>query len=149
MPRHQTIYSVHSSYLVYQGRSRSHYSIFNSYFQHLLSIATFQTAWKDAVVTLSPKKTSIDEFLPSNYQSASNSSFFSKVLEKYHATADLVTYWHFIRSKFSRWPPQWHSTEKALVRVLSDIVDDIDKGHLAILMPLDLGEAFDTVDHVS
>ena len=40
-----------------------------------------------------------------------------------------------------------HSIETALLYVLSDIVDAIDNGHVAILVLLDLTAAFDTIDH--
>ena len=35
-----------------------------------------------------------------------------------------------------------------MLRVLSDILDALDRGHFTVLMPLDLSVAFDTVDHV-
>jgi len=40
-----------------------------------------------------------------------------------------------------------HSTETALVKVLSDILLAIDTGDLAALVLLDLFAAFDTIDH--
>ena len=42
---------------------------------------------------------------------------------------------------------QGHSTETAVLRVLSDIFQAVDNGDLAALVLLDLSAAFDTVDH--
>ena len=40
-----------------------------------------------------------------------------------------------------------HSTETAIIRVLSDLLDAVDRDDTAILVLLDLSAAFDTVDH--
>ena len=40
-----------------------------------------------------------------------------------------------------------HSTETALLRVISDILSSMIKQHVSILVLLDLSVAFDTVDH--
>ena len=40
-----------------------------------------------------------------------------------------------------------HSTETAVLRVLSDILEAVDRGDVAVLALLDLSTAFDLVDH--
>ena len=40
-----------------------------------------------------------------------------------------------------------HSTETALLRVLNDILSNMNKQHVSILVLLNLSAAFDTVDH--
>ena len=42
-----------------------------------------------------------------------------------------------------------HSTQTAVLRVMSDILDTLDRGDFAVLTLLDLSAAFDTVDHVT
>ena len=84
-----------------------------------------------------------------NYRPISNLSFMSKVVEKlifeqlsvYLAENNLFP-------KFQSGFRRFHSTESAVLRVLSDIYSAIDRGDVALLALLDVsGAAFDTVDH--
>jgi len=43
----------------------------------------------------------------------------------------------------------FHSTETAVLKVMSDILWTIDNSNLSLLALLDLSSAFDTVDHTS
>ena len=40
-----------------------------------------------------------------------------------------------------------HSTETALMKVQSNVLDSVDKGQAVVLIMLDLSAAFDTIDH--
>ncbi len=42
---------------------------------------------------------------------------------------------------------KYHSTETALLKVQNDIVMEVDKEKLVILVLLDMCAAFDTIDH--
>ena len=43
----------------------------------------------------------------------------------------------------------YHSTETAILRVMSDILLALDSGDIAVLTLLDLSAAFDSVDHAT
>ena len=82
-----------------------------------------------------------------NYYPASNLSFLSKVLERVVA-ARLTNYMTInqLHEPMQSVYRACHSTETALVRV-QNILHTLDQGGAAILVLLDLGAAFDTIDH--
>ena len=108
----------------------------------------FPASFKDSFVTPVLKKSGLDEASPSSYRPISNLSVISKLLERLVAR-QLVTYLNSAcllpttQSGFRR----GHSTETAITRVLSDLLDAVDRDDTAILVLLDLSAAFDTVDH--
>ena len=94
------------------------------------------------------KKPGLDETSPSSYRPISNLSIISKLLERLVAR-QFVAYLNASRllpatqSGFQR----GHSTATAIIRVLSDLLDAVDRDDTAILILLDLSAAFDTMGH--
>ena len=94
------------------------------------------------------KKSGLDPTDASSYRPISNLSVLSKLLERivvrqlmtYLTDADLLPP---LQSGFR----PGHSTESAVLCVLSDILFAVDRGDFAALVLLDLSAAFDTVDH--
>lgn len=83
-----------------------------------------------------------------NYRPISNISFMLKIIERVVATRVKQ---HLL--KFDVWPSfqsayrQNHSTEAALLRILSDVFEAADHGKVTTLVMLDSSDAFDCVDH--
>ena len=78
----------------------------------------------------------------------SNPQFVSKITERavfdqvYSHTTDNELF-PVLQSAYRK----GHSTETALLRVVNDILSNMNKQHVSILVLLDLSAAFDTVDH--
>jgi len=53
------------------------------------------------------------------------------------------SHWNNLQSAYSR----GHSTETALCKILDDIIEAADGGHITALISLDISAAFDAVDH--
>ena len=78
----------------------------------------------------------------------SDLSFISKVLVQ-------IVYFQFLNDitgkklidKFQSAYKPGHSTEKALIGVVNDILNAIDNGNLSLMSLLDLSVAFDSIDH--
>ena len=108
----------------------------------------FPDSMKSAVILPLLKKPSLDISNFKNYRPVSNLSFLSKVVEKVvakrlkcHLTNNnlLDVYQSAYRSR--------HSTETALIKVQSDIINALDNNKAVALVLLDLSAAFDTIDH--
>ena len=111
----------------------------------------FPTPWKHAIVTLLLKKPGLDETMPSHYRPVSNFSFLSTDLEKSPCESWQLILW----TTHSFWrfnlliTGEIQLSDAALLHVLSDIIDSIGIGHVAILVLLDSTATFDTVDHTN
>ena len=83
-----------------------------------------------------------------NYRPVANLSFILKNIEKAIATqihSHLIN--NDIVDKFQSAYKTGHSCETALLRVYNDILITIGRGNGAMLVLLDLPDAFDTIDH--
>jgi hypothetical protein len=113
-----------------------------------LDSGTVPLEFKKAVVRPLLKKSGLDRDELSNYRPVSNLSFISKILER--AVSDqLVRYLddNNLQEKFQSAYRPGHSCETALLRIVNDLFQIVDKGNTAILVLLDLSAAFDTIDH--
>ena len=101
-----------------------------------------------AIVTPALKKPSLDPSDMKNYRPISNLSFMSKVVDRI-VVRQLSEYFaaNSRLPKFQSGFRRHHSTESALLRVLSDILSATDKGEIPLLALLDVSATFDTVDH--
>ncbi|XP_064420139.1 uncharacterized protein LOC135359115 [Latimeria chalumnae] len=108
----------------------------------------FPTALKRASVCPLLKQASLDPGDLGNYRPVSNLPFLGKVIEKVVARflREHLDQFNFYDRFQSGFRPR-HSTETALVRVVSDLLTSLDGGLVAFLIQLDLSSAFDTIDH--
>ena len=117
-------------------------------FNRSLSTGLVPTSFKSAFITPLLKKTDLDAADVKSYRPISNLSVVSKLLERLVAK-QLVQYlgqYNLLPDLQSAFRA-YHSTETAVLKVLSDILHALDTGDLVLLMLLDLSAAFDTVDH--
>ena len=106
---------------------------------------------KTAMVMPRLKKSWLDPAEIKNYRPISNLPFMSKVIEKL-ILAQLTQLTQYLTAnglfpKFQSGFRRYHSTETAVLRVLSDIYSAIDQDQVSLLALLDVSAAFDTVDH--
>ena len=103
---------------------------------------------KAAIVTPILKKHDLDPDDVKSYRPISNLTFISKVIER--IVASQLTGNHQMNRLLLDHQSayrQGHSTETALLKIFSDILDAADSAQVTLLGLLDLSAAFDTSDH--
>ena len=104
--------------------------------------------YKFAIVHPLLKKSGLDQNVLKNYRPVSNLPFFSKILEKVvlsQIDAHLVG--NSLKEVYQSAYKAKHSTETALLKVKTDLLNATDDGNVSVLALLDLSAAFDTLDH--
>ena len=117
-------------------------------FNRSLAAGHFVAGFKEAFITPIVKKPGLDVTDVSSYRPISNQSVLSKLLERLVARQlrDYLNSANLFPQLHSGCRPG-HSTETAVLRVLSDILQAVNHGDLSALVLLDLSSVFDTVDH--
>ena len=103
---------------------------------------------RHSIITPLIKKSNLDATDVKNYRPVSNLTFVSKVVERL-VSERLVGFLqenNLMPVEQSAYRKH-HSTETALLRVISDLLSSMDKQEVTLLGLLDLSAAFDCVDH--
>ena len=117
-------------------------------FNRSLTEGYLPASQKRAIVFPTLKKQNLDQNACQNYRPISNLSFLSKTLERL-VSLQLLPYFEqagLLPAAQSGFRGH-HSTETALLSLLSDIYVAIDQSHLSLLALFDVSSAFDMVDH--
>ena len=103
---------------------------------------------KFAILSPIVKKAGLDADDVRSYRPISNLTFMSKLIERM-VYRQLIAYLekHNMLPKHQSGFRAHHSTETAVLKVISDILGAADQGYVALLGLLDMSAAFDTVDH--
>ena len=112
-----------------------------------LSSGHFPDIWKEGLVRPKLKNANMD-LIKKNYRPVSNLAFLSKITEK--AAALQISDHVSSNQMFPEFQSAYrknHSTETALLRMRNDILVNMNKQQVTLLVFLDLSAAFDTVDH--
>jgi retron-type reverse transcriptase len=106
--------------------------------------ATFPTVFKKAVVVPIPKVAGADD--PDEHRPISLLALISKAFERI-IYDQVYEYFGPMLSECQTGFRRGMSTEAALIRVSDEIMGNMDKQHVSLLVLLDLSKAFDSVDH--
>ena len=90
----------------------------------------------------------LDDSIVSSYRPVSNLPHLSKILERI-VHRQVISHLEELKllPDFQSAYIRGHSTETAVLKVYSDLIDAISNGKFALLSLLDLNAAFDTIDH--
>ena len=112
-----------------------------------LSLGDMPEELKEAIIKPLLKKIGL-ELIDKNYRPVSNLSFISKLIERAIAV-QLIEHLkeNNLYDEFQSAYRQFYSTETALLRARNDILMEMDKQKVVLLLLLDLSAAFDTIDH--
>ena len=114
-----------------------------------LNSGVFPAKWKVADVRPLAKKSNLDTCTAfENLRPVSNLSYVSKLIERtvFNQTNDFLNTQGLYPQGQSAYR-KCHSIETALLRVTNDIMMNMNRQHVTLLVMLDLSSAFDTVDH--
>ena len=106
------------------------------------------SSFKSAYITPLLKKADLDPADVKSYRPISNLSVISKLLERL-VCKQLMTYLkdrNLLPDLQSAYRTN-HSTESAVLKVMSNILRSLDGINLVVLVLLDLSAVFDSVDH--
>ena len=113
-----------------------------------LETGCFPNDWKEAIILVPILKkagleSSFDNLRPTSYL-----AYISKLIERavYNQIHDHLLCWNLYPILLSAYQ-QYHSTETALLKVLNDILMNVNSQRVTLLVLLDLSSAFDTIDH--
>ena len=112
-----------------------------------LQFGVFPDKWKMAIIRPLLKKAGLDQCY-CNYRPVSNLPFLSKLLEKV-----VLEQFNIHCEKYNLMPDyqsayrSGYSCETALVKVVNDILWDMENQKVSAMVAVDLSAAFDTVDH--
>ena len=106
------------------------------------------SSYKEAILTPLLKKPDLNAEDLKNYESISNLSYVSKLIEKVVAK-QITNYVSTNNLDESMQCAYWasHSTETALCRIYNDITLSLDRNECVLYISLDLSATFDTIDH--
>ena len=122
--------------------------LFTSIVNKSLAEGNVPRSFKNALVRPLLKKQGLDKEVLKNYRPVSNLPFVSKVLERVVAKRlDAHLDVNKLHDTYQSGYRRFHSTETALLKTHTDILEALDKGSMAVLIMLDLSAAFDTLDH--
>ena len=108
----------------------------------------FPASQKCACITLVLKKATLNPDDPCNYRPISNLTFITKLLERciYEQKNMYLQEKNLLPEKQSAYR-RFHSTETAVLEMLSNAYAAADRGQVTLLGLLDPSAAFDCVDH--